>query len=211
MATRSGWLAALTLFCTFFAVLVFTQTPVTGSDPNSTQRQIIDTESRLTDNPLPRTHPRSIAPTTGNNTRQRTDAITPHAFTSSNPDHDTDIPHIASDLASADVDNLLDTGQLSFELPGQADVALILASHRQTNNTDFITFTSQLTGLASTLTRRGENFFMTLATGHGSYRIEGSGEGSQVYPHQLLAQRQISNAKDFRYAANAYKDAYEMH
>ncbi len=132
------------------------------------------------------------------------ESLNPTSSTRVGTDHDSDIPYIESTLSSKDIDGLLQHGSLSVQLPGQEQLSLTLNTHQHITGTDRITLTStDTTGFTSALTRRGETFYLTLATEAGSYRIEGDAQGSRIYPHQLLAYRQISHAKDYRYAPHA--------
>ncbi len=98
---------------------------------------------------------------------------------------------------TAAVDALLATGTTTLHLPGAGSVTLQLDTHRRRAGTDFIT--ARAAGLTSSLTRRDNTFFLTLATPGESYRIEGNASGSRLYRHSVLAQRTISHAIDYRY------------
>lgn len=129
---------------------------------------------------------------------QASDTPNPAAF-------DSDVPLQTTDFTTAEVDILASGGQATLFLPQTGELRLQAIDLRTTHGTEFMTLhtrsdvTDPDAAMPSVLTRRGDAFFLTLATPRGSYRIEGNATGSRVVSHQLLAQRQVSHADDFRF------------
>lgn len=111
---------------------------------------------------------------------------------------DTDIPVLTSSLDLADIDTLITSGTLAVDLPDGTQTTLTLSRAKHQLGTVHVL--AEADGYVATITRRGDTFFATVATQNGSFRIEGSADGSLVYPHQLIAQRRIEHEADYRHA-----------
>jgi hypothetical protein len=113
--------------------------------------------------------------------------------------YDTDIPVLASTLDLAGIDTLIASGALALDLPDGTQTTLTLTRVKRQFGTDHLLAESD--GYAATITRRGKQFFAAVATQNGSFRIESTSRGgSQIFPHQLIAQRRIQHEADYRHA-----------
>ncbi len=112
--------------------------------------------------------------------------------------YDTDIPVLTSTLNLAAIDALIASGTLAVDLPDGTHTTLTLTRVKQQFGTDHVL--AEADGYVATISRRGKQFFATVATQNGSFRIEGSAQGSQIFPHQLIAQRRIQHEADYRHA-----------
>ncbi len=115
---------------------------------------------------------------------------------------DTDIPVLSSSFDLAAIDTLMLEGRVSLDLPDGTRTAL----QRTHTRTEFgIThLQAEADGYIATITRRGEEFFATLANSAGSYRIEGNAVQSRVFPHQLIAQRRLQHETDYRHVHSSF-------
>jgi len=115
---------------------------------------------------------------------------------------DTDIPLLTSSLDLAAVKTLIGTGHVSLDLPDGTRTTL----KRTGTQTQFgIThLQAEADGYVATITRRGDEFFATLANSSGSYRIEGNAAQSRVFPHQLIAQRRLQHETDYRHVHSSF-------
>ena len=110
---------------------------------------------------------------------------------------DADVAYQEIEFGSRDIDTLLTQGAVPFELPGHAPVTLTLHNHQQQFGGDRISVAHGET--LSTITRRGDNVFATIALPTGSFRLESHGNVSRVYPHRTLAQRANLYEVDYRH------------
>ncbi len=113
------------------------------------------------------------------------------------PAFDLDMPYQTIEFDSSHVDELLSSGTTAVNLPGHAPIELTLMS--ASNRHGMQSITALHAGLVSTITQRGANLFMTLATPNESYRIESNNGVSRLYAHRTLAQRSIRHHKDYKY------------
>jgi hypothetical protein len=115
---------------------------------------------------------------------------------------DTDIPLLSSSLDLAAIDTLIDTGHVLLDLPDGSQATLqrtgIQAQFGITH------LQAEADGYVATITRRGDEFFATLANSNGSYRIEGNAAHSRVFPHQLIAQRRLQHETDYRHVHSSF-------
>lgn len=116
---------------------------------------------------------------------------------SSSPTFDIDMPYQTIKFDSSHVDELLSSGTTQVNLPGQTPIELTLIS--TSNRHGMQSITALHAGLVSTITQRGQNLFMTLATPNESYRIESHNGVGRLFAHRRLAQRSIRHHKDYRY------------
>mgnify|MGYP001813983773 CR=1 FL=1 len=134
----------------------------------------------------------------------RTPAADPAPILTPLPDlaFDTDIPVLISSFDLAAVDTLMHAGNVSLDLPDGTSATL----QRTHIRTEFgIThLQADADGYVATITRRGEEFFATLANSAGSYRIEGNAAKSRVFPHQLIAQRRLQHETDYRHVHSSF-------
>ncbi len=115
---------------------------------------------------------------------------------------DTDIPVLTSSLDLAAIDTLIDTDHVTLDLPDGSQATL----KRTGTQVQFgIThLQAETDGYVATITRRGDEFFATLANSTGSYRIEGNAAQSRVFPHQLIAQRRLQHETDYRHVHSSF-------
>ena len=129
-------------------------------------------------------------------TRQKNDAVQhPQRHL---PEIDQDIPYETVAFGLPEIHELQHSGVVTLELPDGAPITLTMECMTHTAGITSMTLTSN--GLRSTLSHRGEHFYLTLATPHGGYRIEGSGTQSRLIYNQTLNQRMITTDVDYRHA-----------
>lgn len=117
-----------------------------------------------------------------------------------------DVASQTIDFGIAAVNRLQTRGEATLELPGMTPITLVKTRQQSLNGMVTMTLKQMHTTaintpeLVSTLTRRGDSFFLSLATARGGYRVEGRGSHSQITPNRVLAQRLIRHEADYRYA-----------
>ena len=111
---------------------------------------------------------------------------------------DPDVPLEVMALQAADINRLLEQGTVTIDLPAHGSLRLHLISHRQTAGVDRIRF--RQADLVGSLSRRGENFFMTLPTASATYRVQGDATQTTYTTHGVLATRSLGHEKDFKHA-----------
>ncbi|XOV82915.1 MAG: hypothetical protein ACFHXK_18915 [bacterium] len=110
---------------------------------------------------------------------------------------DADIPWLSSALDLHRVNTLMRLGEVTINLPDGSQSTLRTLHTRSEFGMTHLQ--AQADGYVATITRRGDDFFATLANATGSYRIEGNAEQSRIFPHQLIAQRRIAHENDYRH------------
>ena len=128
--------------------------------------------------------------------RQKIDPDAPR--TRHNPEYDLDIPFETVAFGLANIRSLQETGTTTLELPGVMPITLTM--ERVTYAVGITSMTLSANGLRSTLSHRGSNFYLSLATPQGGYRIEGDSQETRLIHNQTLNQRMITTDVDYRYA-----------
>lgn len=165
------------------------------ADTNQQARQIIDAK--------PAQAPPDLIPDALSESNSTALVATAQAIAPGpDPVFDTDIPVLNSSFDLAAIDTLMREGSVSLDLPDGTRTTL----QRTQTYTEFgIThLQAEADGYVATITRRGEEFFATLANSAGSYRIEGNAAHSRVFPHQLIAQRRLQHETDYRHVHNSF-------
>lgn len=115
---------------------------------------------------------------------------------------DTDIPILTSSLDLAALNTLIRTGSVSVDLPDGTHTRL-QRTHTQ-EQFGMTHLKAEADGYVATITRRGDEFYATLANSAGGYRIEGKATHSRVFPHQLIAQRRLQHETDYRHVHSSF-------
>ncbi len=140
--------------------------------------------------------------------RQNFDAVAPSPLLEQ-AEHiaaELDVPSQSIDFGITAVNRLQTRGEATLELPGMAPITLVKTRQQSLNGMVTMTLKQahatpiKTPELVSTLTRRGDSFFLSLATANGGYRVEGRGTHSQITPNRVLAQRLIRHEADYRHA-----------
>ena len=108
-----------------------------------------------------------------------------------------DLAKMTMKFGTNELDDLIQQGSTVLPLPDSTPIELRLVSVVQRHGVDHIK--AEYQGLVSTITRRGDTFYATVASPFDSYRIQGGSTEAQVFPHRLLAQRTIRSHTDYRY------------
>ena len=131
--------------------------------------------------------------------RQNIDAATqtPSQNQPFEPD-EPDVPFEEIDFGLAHIGELANSGQTTLEISGLAPITLTM--ERVRTHAGMTSMTLSHDGLTSTLTRRGERFYLALATPRGTYRVTGDPHATRVVDNQVLNQRMIATDMDFKHA-----------
>lgn len=128
--------------------------------------------------------------------RQKIDA--PPAPGRHQPESDLDIPYESVDFSFENIEELKNYGITTLELPGTSPIRLTM--ERLTHVGGITSMALRSNGLRSTLSHRGNQFYLSLATPFGGYRIEGNSDESRLIYNQTLNQRTITTDADYRHA-----------
>ena len=119
---------------------------------------------------------------------------------------DQDLQASSLDLSALQIDHLLDFGSLAVEVGGQ-QLELSLVGYAQRAGSEHIRLTSfdGTQTLPSTITRRGNTFFATLATSNEVWRIDNRAGPSQALRHSQVSSTRTLYEKDFIHAPHPHQ------
>jgi hypothetical protein len=137
------------------------------------------------------------APQTAKSVMPATAQVVPPAPHDPIPGYDLDVPYLEVAFGLPQLNSLMTDGQAELSLPGIAPMMLTLVKHNKDFGVDRLSV--RHADAISTITRRGDQFFATLALPQGGYRMDGWGNTSRLYPHQILAQRTLRHEVDYRH------------
>ncbi len=197
MAWKQVIVSAAVIVAGAFTLSAPPLTKDTAAPSQVTERQTLDAN-------MPQSQPNAdIA--TAHTTPTETLSVAERMITAEEPedqspnaaDYDLDVPYVEVNFGVSDLEGLLTTGSAKFAIPGYAPIELMLVKHKKQFGGDAISV--RQADSVSTITRRGNQFFATLALPSGAYRVDDWGDKSRFFPHQILAQRSIRHEVDYRH------------